>query len=99
MTVAAILDRDRCCQQSKILGTTHWQGSFRPFKMQNSNAFSICVLSVSLTQKVSLFQPGDTPGTHHCDKTAVGGSLISTANVMPVRADLVEALTFIISRK
>ena len=37
---------------------------------------------------------GSSKELNHCDKVTAGGSLISTANVMPVRRDLREALTY-----
>jgi hypothetical protein len=36
---------------------------------------------------------------NHCDKVAAGGSVLSIANAMPVRADLQEPLSYLISRK
>jgi hypothetical protein len=42
---------------------------------------------------------GKSADKNHCDKVAVGGSLMSTANAMPVRQDLNEALSYLIARK
>jgi hypothetical protein len=42
---------------------------------------------------------GSTDARNHCDKVVVGGSLMSTANAMPVRHDLNEALSYLIAWK
>lgn len=42
---------------------------------------------------------GTTKELNHCDKVAVGGKVMSTGNAMPVREDLLESLSYLISLK
>ena len=42
---------------------------------------------------------GSTPEKNHCDKTSVGGSVMAISNAMPVRQDLLEPLSYLISKK
>eukprot|EP01047_Picozoa_sp_COSAG01_P047214 COSAG01_NODE_4491_length_4978_cov_17.492109_1_plen_836_part_10 len=59
------------------------------------DAWENCLTGACPTPK----NDGSSKALNHCDKVAIGGSLLSTSNVMPVRHDLREALAYMISRR
>eukprot|EP01047_Picozoa_sp_COSAG01_P034158 COSAG01_NODE_2552_length_7463_cov_644.066947_2_plen_1015_part_00 len=59
------------------------------------DAWENCLTGACRTTK----NDGSSRELNHCDKVAAGGSLMSTPNVMPVRYDLRESLSYMISRR